>query len=586
MPEQFPVNGSGRGSGENGRMNETIRVRIWPAVLISLAYFAVSYAFRVLGSTNIQSVLESGGVPLISTLLLIIWWLAASRAPKRDRWAGLGLFFAALAVVVFSQKPVSLGAMLLMLALPVIANGAVAVLLVTFWLRWPARRWLLAAFIVITTGIFCAQRVDSISGVLTPVVSWRWTPSAQEHSEALPQAEKDGTALLPEKTGAGDWPGFRGAARDSRVAGMRFPADWSTPPKEVWRQKIGPAWSSFAAVGDYLFTQEQRGAMEAVTCYQAATGKLVWINEIAARFEDTMGLGPRATPTFSEGKLFVQGCTGVLQCLDAATGKTIWKRDVTKDAETGVPVWGFSSSPLVVGELVVTFSGGGEGKNAIAYRRVTGDVAWRAGHAASAYSSPHFAVLAGTPQVLMASDFGIQAFAPETGAPLWEYEWKVKNNPRCVQPLLAGDDLVLLGTTGATGSRLLRIMKNDAAWKVEEEWLSKKFRPYFNDGVLHKRFLYGFDGERLACIDIESGERRWQGERYGGQLLLFEDMDMLLVLSEAGDLILIPAKPDRFVEAGHIKVLGGKTWNHPVAAHNRLYLRNAEEAVCLDLSAQ
>jgi outer membrane protein assembly factor BamB len=369
------------------------------------------------------------------------------------------------------------------------------------------------------------------------------------------------------------------------VTNAKFSTDWSTRPRELWRRKIGPAWSSFAAVGDYLFTQEQRGEEELVTCYRAGTGEDVWTNRVQARFEDMMGLGPRATPSFDQGKLYVQGATGVLQCLDASTGNTVWKRDIAADTDTKTPMYGFASSPLVLGELVIGISSGGEGKSLVAYNRASGDVAWLAGHGGSGYSSPQVALLAETPQVLMVSDFGLQSFTPETGAPLWEHPWKVNTNPRCIQPLVVDSDSILLGTTGVLGSRLLRIQKEDASWNVSEEWTTKNFRPYFNDCVLHKGYCYGFDGDRIVCIDVKSAERRWRGNRCGGQLVLISDMDMLLILTEAGDVVLIPATPERFSETARFKALSGKTWNHPVVAHGKLFVRNSEEAACFELPA-
>ena len=275
----------------------------------------------------------------------------------------------------------------------------------------------------------------------------------------------------------------------------------------------------------------------------------------------------------------------MLQCLDAATGNAVWKTDLAADAETDVPGYGFASSPLVLGELVIAFSCGGEGKSVVAYDRTSGGVVWRAGHGGSGYSSPHFAVLGEVPQVLMASDSGLQSFMPETGAPLWEYAWKVTTNPRCVQPLVVNGNLVLLGATGTAGSRLFRIEKRDTAWDVKEEWLTKRFRPYFNDCVSHKGYCYGFDGDRIVCVDLKTGERRWEGKRYSGQLLLFPEMDVLLVLSEAGEVILIPAVPERYSEIARFKALSGKTWNHPVVAHGKLFVRNSEEAACFDLPA-
>lgn len=561
------------------------RLRVWPAAIIALAHLIAAWAFSYFGSTNIHSAIALGGVPLVSSLLLIVWWLAASRAPRKDRWIGLALFLAAVAAVVFSQKTVSMGGMLVALALPVMVLGTVAALLVTYRMRWPARRWVLMAVLVICAVLFCAKRVDSIGGDLAPVVSWRWNPTIEDRSTMIPAEEAHGTANLPATAGPSDWPEFRGTARDGRVLGASFSTDWATPPREVWRRKIGAGWSSFSAVGDYLFTQEQRGKQELVTCYRADTGELVWQNEVDARYEDAMGLGPRATPTFADGRLYALGGTGMLQCLDATTGKRIWMRDLKKDAETKLPGWGYASSPLVVGEMVIEFSGAGDDRSVISYNRNTGDVIWRAGRGGGGYSSPHLAVLAGTPQVLMVSDSGVQSLSLETGALLWDQAWKIDTNPRCTQPLIVDNNTVMYGGTGSAGSALLQVEKKADAWTVNELWRTKKFRPYFNDGALHKGHFYGLDGERLACIDIKTGERVWQGKMYGGQLLLFPDMDMLLILSEKGELILVPAVPDGFSEKAKLKVLTGKTWNHPVTAYGKLFVRNSEEAVCYELPA-
>ncbi len=575
----------------DGGNKPAIRLRIWPALVILLLQCIASQVVSFFGSTNIHSAVGLAVVPLSAAALLAIWWLLLSRAPVLDRILGLLLMVALLFWVKYSR-----GIMLLTFAVPAMTTGFVLTLAVTSRLRWPLARWVAVVFVLCCAGVFMALRVDEIGSGLAPVVSWRWNPTEVESSAAIPISKANGTAVLPAQAGPADWPGFRGPARDGILAGVRFSTDWTahppsppskgdSSPRELWRKPIGSGWASFTAVGDYAFTQEQRGTEELVTCCEAATGADVWVNRVDAEFKDDMGLGPRATPTFCDGKLYTQGCTGVLQCLDAATGNTIWKRDLAKDAEARVPGYGFASSPLVTGGLVIVFSGGHEGKSAVAYDRTTGGVAWRAGHGTAVYTSPQIAVIAGVPQVLMVCDYGLQSFVPETGALLIDYPWKAEVNPRCVQPVVA-DDRVMVGTTGFMSARMLHIQKDATAWTVKEEWTSKKFRPYFNDGVLHKGFYYGFDGERLACVDIATGERRWEGKRYGGQLLFLADMETLLILGDAGDVALVPATPERFSETARFKAISGKTWNHPTIAHGRLFVRNATEAACFELTLQ
>src|SRR5262249_2985345 len=184
----------------------------------------------------------------------------------------------------------------------------------------------------------------------------------------------------------------------------------AAPPKLRWRHRVGPAWSSVIVIGDRLYTQEQRGPQETVVCYDAATGKEIWVHEDAARFwEAVSGAGPRATPTFSDGRIYSLGGTGILNCLDAATGQRHWACDTAADAGAATPMWGFSSSPLILNGMVITFAGGSGDRNLLGYRAETGALAWTAPVGHGSYSSPQLVNLSGTNQCLMLTDDGLHA---------------------------------------------------------------------------------------------------------------------------------------------------------------------------------
>src|SRR5262249_42252999 len=214
-----------------------------------------------------------------------------------------------------------------------------------------------------------------------------------------------------------------GPNRDGNLRGVRIATDWdAAPPTLVWRRRIGPAWSSVVVVGERLFTQEQLGGGEAVVCLDAASGRTLWSHRDEARHEDVQGgAGPRATPTFADGRIFALGATGILNCLDAATGDRKWFRDIAADAGTKVPMWGFSSSPLVVGNRVVVFAGGDSEKTLLAYRTDSGKPAWSAPAGKVSYSSPQLAPLGDGTQLLFVSDRGLSSFDPSSGAVLWEH---------------------------------------------------------------------------------------------------------------------------------------------------------------------
>ena len=145
---------------------------------------------------------------------------------------------------------------------------------------------------------------------------------------------------------------------------------------------------------------------------------------------------------------------------------------------------------------------------------------------------------------------------------------------------------MLFASGYGTGARLLRIGRIENGWDVAQVWSTKDIEPYFNDSVCHHGYVYGFDGKVLACIDLRSGKRCWKGGRYGyGQILLLPEMDLLLVISETGEAVLVKADPQQHHELGRFQAVNGKTWNHPVIAHDRLLVRNSEEAACFELIA-
>ncbi len=557
-------------------------LRLWPgAVAVALQYFC-RFIVPLFAPDALEFSVISG---LVGGLVVIIWWAFFSRAARSERWGAIALI--AAAVFVTSQivhASIATGMMGLLLAVyatPVISLAFVAWAVASQHLPDGLRRISMAATIALACGVWTLLRTDGLTGGAGSDFAWRWSQTSEE--KLLARADDRATAqplTLTAETITADWPGFRGLQRDGIIHGTQIETDWAiSPPVELWRRPIGPGWSSLALGGDLLYTQEQRGEQEMVSCYNAHTGEAVWRHGDAARFwESNAGAGPRATPTLDSGSLYTFGATGILNALDAADGTVIWSRNAASDTDSEIPGWGFASSPLVIGDLVVVAV---EGVLA-AYDRDTGAPRWFGPKGGYGYSSPHLLTFAGVEQILLLRGNEAISVAPSDGALLWQHA--LPSGTSIVQPALTADGDVLISDGEKTGLRRIAVARESSSWTTQERWTSNGLKPYFSDFVIHKGHAFGFDGSILACIDVETGKRRWKGGRYGqGQLVLLADQDLLLVLSEKGELVLVSADPEQFAERARFSAIEGKTWNHPVLVGDILFVRNDREMVAFRL---
>jgi outer membrane protein assembly factor BamB len=570
------------------------RLRLWPAVVIIALQWLVVTIVSWLAPATMAQFMTMFLAPLVGVGLLAVWWLFFSRLRWVDRVLGL-LVFAGAGAVAFAYFHYSLGMFgLFLYALPTVATAWVVWLFVTAMLPWPVRRLGLVAVFVLAWGFFDLLRFDGANGRLAGDLSFRWTPTAEDKFNAEVAAGKlgairgvDAATAKPLSLQPGDWIGFRGPNRDGRLTGVKIAADWNQhPPKQIWRHRVGPGWGSFAVVGSHVFTQEQWGDDEVVVCYDAATGEIIWAHKDTARFTEVVaGPGPRATPTFHEGKLYTQGAAGKLNCLNAATGSVLWARDIVADSGGKVPDWGFAASPLIVQGVVTVFAGGPEGKSVMAYNATNGDIAWYAGEGQLSYCSLHPTHIGGVEQLVISTDKGLMAFHPTRGDVLWVHPWELDKMARVVQPTILDEADVLLGTGFGFGTRRVHVEKDGDSWAAKEVWTTRAIAPYFNDLVVHGGHLYGFHGDFLTCVRLSDGKSKWKERGYGnGQVLFLADQDLLLVLSEEGEVALVEANADEHKELCRFKALEGKTWNHPVIAHGMLFVRNGAEAACYQLT--
>lgn len=566
--------------------------RLWPLVAIMLVYWALHF---VLESMSLQ-----GGHRFVSRMVLHLfllsacafWWLSRRQFSQLERLLATAVFVAAAIGMLLVADP-TIGIMAILLgALPwVFTAGTLWLLVCKFGgLSARARMAGMSLATICVLGFFTLVRFDGLDGGQHSEYDWRWNPTSEQLFLAhhQPDAAID-AALTPAvwSIQKGDVPSFRGSARDGVVGGDGLALDWKDKvPEKIWRQKLGPGWSSLIVVDGHVVTQEQRDDEEVVVCYDAATGKEVWVHKDEVRFHESLsGAGPRGTPEFADGRIYTLGGLGNLNCLDAASGKLLWSHDLVKEAQATVPQWGFAVSPLTVDDKVIVFAPGKDAAGLLAYDAISGELIWKSPAGGDTYSSPQLAELDGVRQILMHDNQALRSFAVDDGKLLWE----VANGGAMALPMLQphvvdGNKVLVLLEPGLA---LLEVKRDGDQWKTSEAWISNRIRPNFNDIVTHDGKILGLDDGILCALDLESGERLWKKGRYGhGQVLLLADRDALVVLGARGEVALVGIGGDAPEVFGKFESIEGKTWNHPALVGNRLFVRNGEEIACYELPTE
>lgn len=443
-----------------------------------------------------------------------------------------------------------------------------------------------AAALVMATRL-CLRYEGSADGTAMPQLSWRWQTPQTQPPPLLEAPRTAETELGPPPAGLADMPSFMGQRGDGTLPTPTWHTDWAAhPPREVWRQAIGTGWSGFAIAGRRALTLEQRGDEEWVSCYDIATGSLLWHHAEKTLFSEPLGGdGPRSTPSISADstRVYAIGGTGLLHCLEATTGRPLWRRDILAETQTPNHTYGKSGSPLLHGGRVIV-TGGKGAPTLLAYDERSGEPIWQAGAEGASYSTPAVRTLAGREQIVSVNAASITGHDPTTGTVLWRHEWP-GDYPKVGQPAQVGPDQIFVTASYGQKSLLLEIRARGTEFECAQIWSASAPRTKFSSATILDGRAYALDEGTLVSINLENGERLWRQGRYGyGQHL--QVGELLLLQSEPGPVILIRPGPDGPEELARLPALSSKTWNPPTLAGRWLLLRNNREMVCYELASK
>jgi outer membrane protein assembly factor BamB len=401
---------------------------------------------------------------------------------------------------------------------------------------------------------------------------------------------------------AEDWTQFRGPNHDGSSA-EKISKTWPAGgPAKLWTAPLTDGFSALTVAGGKAFTlvtREVDGApQEVCVALNADTGREIWATPLGiAKYDgggdrgapgNDGGDGPRSTPSYDDGKVYTYSARMVLKCMDAADGKELWAHDLIREHGGRNIHWENAASPLIDGDLLFV-AAGGTGEALLAFDKKDGHVVWKGENDGITQATPIAATILGERQIIFFTQRGLVSVAPATGAVLWRVPFNPKGAAGA-SPVVSGD-MVYCSMAYGVGTRVCKIAKNGDGFTATELW----FKPgnalanHWATPVCAGGYVYGIFGQAefgeapLMCVDVATGEVKWSRDGFGpGGCTLVDGQ--VLVLSDAGDLVLVKASPDGYAESGRSHVLSGKCWNYAAVSGGRIYARSTREGVCVDVS--
>lgn len=384
---------------------------------------------------------------------------------------------------------------------------------------------------------------------------------------------------------AGDWPRWRGPDANGISQETGWNSEWGEKGVPVlWKAQVGTGYSSLAVAGGQLFTLGHRDGKETLYCLDAETGQEIWKHTYPAELVANLHKGgPATTPTIHKGTVYSMSRDGRLMALTADTGKLLWETKLIGQTADKVPEWGFSSSIVVEGNLLLLETGG-----VAAFDPATGKLVWHAGKYKLGYGSPELFTHSGKRYAASLNNQNVQIVDVATGREVTTSEWITSYDTNSTTPIAVGDEL-FISTGYNRGCELLQF----SGTELKQLYETKTMGNHMNNSILWEDHLYGVHGNShnpsqcaLRCIEWKTGKQKWSQRGCGCGSLILAD-GKLIVLSDQGQLSIVKATPAKFEMISQQQVLSGECWTSPVLANGRIYCRSSDgELAALDVKGK
>ncbi len=380
---------------------------------------------------------------------------------------------------------------------------------------------------------------------------------------------------------AQDWPALRGDGSGNGKPSQLLSSGADVGLKVRWRKTIGSGYSSAVVADGRVVTMYVDSDNDVVAAHDAKTGDVVWKVPVGPMFKGANGSfdGPLSTPTIYKGIVFAFSPRGRLVCVDLKSGDVTWQRELAKDEGSSLPLYGFTTSPIVAADTLIVQLGAKD-KMLVGLDLASGRTKWAVGNDRVSSQTPMEFRVAGRSIVLASADKFLTGIDPATGAKLFETEHG-GGNGSAVTPVDVGNGRVLL-TVDDSFSTAFDVAVDGDKVTAKKAWQERSIKNTYNIPVFHGDSAYGFSTRFLTCVDPKTGKPRWKNRKPGDGFMIGVG-DYLLITTKKGSLHVARMSPSQYEEVASLKLFKDLNWSLPAYADNAVFTRSFSELACVDI---
>ena len=378
------------------------------------------------------------------------------------------------------------------------------------------------------------------------------------------------------------WNQWRGPNRDGKIKGFKTPERWPKTLDRKWTVAVGVGHSSPLIVGDAVFSFSREGDDEVIRRLDLATGRVIWRESYPVPYEMNPaakghGKGPKATPVYSDGRLYTLGISGILSCHDSKSGKSLWRKEFTQQYKQTSPLFGTAMSPLVERGLLIAHVGGNDDGALTAFDAKSGDVRWRWTGDGPGYASSILLVRGGVSQIVTQTQKMCVGIDLDNGKLLWSLPYLTSYSQNSVTPVAVGDSIVFGGIGQPTFA--CRLRQTGREWTAERVWETREVMLYMSTPIANGTRIYGMSQRRsgqLFSVDSATGKTLWTNEgRVGDNAAVLDAGASVLVLTTGADLIAFNRVGDTLSESARYHIADSPTWASPAFKGTNIVIKDA-----------